>query len=523
MEQAKIHWFDPARAFDPDTIIQKHLHIVFLPKGGHWVQEGDIVFLPPLFLAEDDVIPSLTSLRGKKVMGICILIQPGSEISKDIVQYIHDIAIPGAYASIEDVRGLFSPSALMKELKENLIELSRNENCSLINILRMIDFTLGTESEIFSFSLGTLISPGYRREPLQHEPPFSEWAWEIQNLPSQETDSYSPRSFSFGGNHYFGYPLFVHSFCQGVIFFRTELPSMYLNSETYIDIIPFILMNLTVEIDKRINSKRRKEEFLWRVLFGYYNNDRTLVGEADLYDIQYTLNRFVWILRIFPDGIDATTNYSVPQVFVNRITNIIAAFFPKDVSIYDHTQIICIHVKDNEKDESLTTKYNKLIRRIEEHLQGFSCMIGVSRAYGNLYDLKKAYNDALFSVRMARLIFKENKKFCSYDDLLIYHLLYDQVDNPILHRLFANTIKLIDIHDRDKDDLLRETIKALIEHNYNMKQAANALNIHRNTLYQRIEKIEEILGFSLRSSRGRLVLQLGETLDLIMKGFLKQE
>ena len=124
---------------------------------------------------------------------------------------------------------------------------------------------------------------------------------------------------------------------------------------------------------------------------------------------------------------------------------------------------------------------------------------------------------------MARLIFKENKKFCSYDDLLIYHLLYDQVDNPILHRLFANTIKPIDIHDRDKDDLLRETIKALIEHNYNMKQAANALNIHRNTLYQRIEKIEEILGFSLRSSRGRLVLQLGETLDLIMKGFLKQE
>jgi sugar diacid utilization regulator len=282
-------------------------------------------------------------------------------------------------------------------------------------------------------------------------------------------------------------------------------------------------MNLTVEIDKRINSKRRKEEFLWRVLFGYYNNDRTLVGEADLYDIQYTLNRFVWILRIFPDGIDATTNYSVPQVFVNRITNIIAAFFPKDISIYDHTQIICIHVKDNEKDESLTTKYNKLIRRIEEHLQGFSCMIGVSRAYGNLYDLKKAYNDALFSVRMARLIFKENKKFCSYDDLLIYHLLYDQVDNPILHRLFANTIKLIDIHDRDKDDLLRETIKALIDHNYNMKQTASALSIHRNTLYQRIEKIEEILGFSLRSSRGRLVLQLGETLDLIMKGFLKQE
>ncbi|MBE6082989.1 MAG: PucR family transcriptional regulator, partial [Tissierellaceae bacterium] len=54
-----------------------------------------------------------------------------------------------------------------------------------------------------------------------------------------------------------------------------------------------------------------------------------------------------------------------------------------------------------------------------------------------------------------------------------------------------------------------QTIQVLIKHNFNFSEAADKLFIHRNTLYQRLKKIEKIIGLDIDSSETRLVLQLG--------------
>lgn len=523
MEQVAIQWFVQEGSLHPDGFDPARSCVVFLPDGGHWIKEGDFVFLPLLFREHSNLSSCIDSLRVKKISGFCILARTESEIPPGVEEYARNSTIPGGYACIDRIRNSLTGSFLIEQLKYNLLEFSRNKEYSLDNIIKMIDFSLGTETEILTHSFAPLLSS--RREtakaPDRKEPPFYDWAREIRNLLNQKMKFYTPGQFSFDHDYFFGFPLLVRTSCQGYIFFKAGPVLSIAEAEKLNDILPFILMSFTAEVYRNVNSRRQLEDFIRGVLFGFYNNDSTLAREADLYHIPYNLNRFVWILRLFP-GQTSLDNYSIPQIFVHRITSIITSCFPHEICLYDQTQIICIHTKDSESDESLKRKYHNLIRKTEDTILGFDCVIGVSRAYKSLYDLKNAYKDALFSVRMGTLIFKRTKKFYSYDDLLIYHLLYDQVDNPILHRLYTNSIKTIALHDEKKGDRLQDTVRALIKTNYNIKETSATLNIHRNTLYQRLDKIQELLGFSLKTSEGRLVLQLGEAMDSIMKDYLKK-
>ena len=64
-------------------------------------------------------------------------------------------------------------------------------------------------------------------------------------------------------------------------------------------------------------------------------------------------------------------------------------------------------------------------------------------------------------------------------------------------------------YDLEKKDVLLDTLIHLISNDFNYTITADELFIHRNTLYQRLNKIESIIKMSIKSAETKLVLNLG--------------
>jgi sugar diacid utilization regulator len=156
--------------------------------------------------------------------------------------------------------------------------------------------------------------------------------------------------------------------------------------------------------------------------------------------------------------------------------------------IVDDSQILSVRQKDDESDDSIRRKLGEMLEELERRLGPLRFVVGASRAYRNLYELRNAYRDAVFSIRVGMLIFKGSRKILSYDDILLYRLLYDQLNNPIIQRLYANTVKNVASHDEQRTACLMRTARALVQNNFHVVDTAAELGIHRNTLYQRIDK-----------------------------------
>jgi purine catabolism regulator len=89
-------------------------------------------------------------------------------------------------------------------------------------------------------------------------------------------------------------------------------------------------------------------------------------------------------------------------------------------------------------------------------------------------------------------------------DLLITRLL----GNEAVERFVDRRLSALEEHDELRKSELIRTLEALFEHNGNKADTARALFLERQSLYSRLQRIEELLGESLGEEGTRLGLQL---------------
>lgn len=136
--------------------------------------------------------------------------------------------------------------------------------------------------------------------------------------------------------------------------------------------------------------------------------------------------------------------------------------------------------------------------------QGFNCNIGVSEGKG-LSQFRTVAFQARQSVDFA--LYQEVSGAVHYRDLGINQLFSGIEDHDQL-AIFCqkNLGKLYNCSDK-QTNLLKSTLRCYFEHLGSARQTALALDIHRNTLTNRLNKIEKLAGNSLSNSQQRLCLQ----------------
>lgn len=134
---------------------------------------------------------------------------------------------------------------------------------------------------------------------------------------------------------------------------------------------------------------------------------------------------------------------------------------------------------------------------------------GISRQTLGLADLRDSYREAKDAVGIAFEL-GERDTTTFYGDLKLYQLLLALKERNLSHlnRFYQDSLAPLVEHDERKQSDLIRTLNGFFEANGNLAKAAQDLDVHRNTLVYRLERIAELTGLDLDDSDNRLILHL---------------
>lgn len=154
---------------------------------------------------------------------------------------------------------------------------------------------------------------------------------------------------------------------------------------------------------------------------------------------------------------------------------------------------------------------NKITAFQHEYINKITLKYGVSQKYPHIKYISEMYDESLIA-----MLFSNVNGLYSYESMDILKILYLLKDEKQIYNFYQNTICKIEKYDTESKSNLIDTLKAYFEYNMNKKLVSEKLFIHPETLRYRLNKIEQITGYSLNTSEGMLTLQIGLYLSQII-------
>ncbi len=485
-------------------IPKKDIRIVFTPADLNRLTPSCSVCLFPLFFTGKELLSAMEFFKIKEIRSTVIVnVQP--ERQDEIEKILQPFRSALRFASTpEELIDPDDPDSLFDELKESLNNLSGSSHFNLVNTCSLVMAVTGIDLIILGQDKRLLTDTRVNR-PLSI--PFQDWSVHLDNELSFSGTGTEEILFHHDTSRWYGYVMMSYGHVSGYVFFQALPTNMAPDILQRKLLRPYLLMARIGDSRLPVQEKKKKSEFLMSIIYGLISHRDGVKKECDIYHIPFEGLRYIWILKL------RNFNRSVHNPDV--IIHLCEKAFPDNYFLFDQEQVISIHEKGDESDATAANRVFALMDRIERNYPQLECVVGNSRAYQDLFDLRMAYQDALFSLRVGQSLFPHSKKFLTFNDLLLYHFLIGQKDNPILQRLYNNTILTLRKNDAEYNENLLKTMDILARKEFHISEASEELGIHRNTLYQRMEKIKSLTSLDLKSQEGILVMQLGLKLDLI--------
>lgn len=131
---------------------------------------------------------------------------------------------------------------------------------------------------------------------------------------------------------------------------------------------------------------------------------------------------------------------------------------------------------------------------------------------GTISDIPEMYQQALTIAEISRIC-DIRKSLIQEKDLGALPILYPFRKSRTADRYINRFLTPLVQYDENQRSQLCQTLYAYLKNNSNVKQTAEALFTHYNTITYRLERIEKILGFSIRSGEAQFNLRLAFELE----------
>ncbi len=181
--------------------------------------------------------------------------------------------------------------------------------------------------------------------------------------------------------------------------------------------------------------------------------------------------------------------------------------YPGSLVAMHNDQLVCLLSLDGRQDtEQLRTWCNNLAGQTRrEH--SARMYIGVGNPCQNVCEYHRGYAEARESLDVGRALHSQGG--CSqFNGLGAYRYLYTFAHADTLRDQYQEQISSIVEYDRRKRTNLLDTLEIYLECGGNIAKTSNHLDVHRNTLLQRLDRIQKLCSLDLEHVQVRFPLLL---------------
>ena len=213
-----------------------------------------------------------------------------------------------------------------------------------------------------------------------------------------------------------------------------------------------------------------------------------------LKQIKLATRRYYHVMLIaFPS--DEGHRQTIPW---NYIINQLEYIFPfSNITTYKGEILLIIRKM---KRRSRLTFNQEALMKILKSYNGYAC---VGNASEFLMSLPPVYHQTHEALRLGQKMHPENRIYY-YEDYSIYHIIElaaessrQKMGSRNLAHLCNNELIALVLYDKKHDTDLVKVLHIYLMHERNTSEAAKALFIHRNTMLNKVHKIEEVIDSSL--------------------------
>ena len=152
---------------------------------------------------------------------------------------------------------------------------------------------------------------------------------------------------------------------------------------------------------------------------------------------------------------------------------------------------------------SLNTELNahsERYQKISELLSLYEIHAGCSQSIQRFSEIRVAYKEAFHACEIGKALHLENS-IIHFEDIILYRFFQLAEERASLERLCYPGLEKLAQYDQKKNTEYFLTLQQYIDSAMDISITAQTLNIHKNTLYYRLNKIKEIIGADLNDMR----------------------
>jgi len=133
--------------------------------------------------------------------------------------------------------------------------------------------------------------------------------------------------------------------------------------------------------------------------------------------------------------------------------------------------------------------------------------IGIGNQCQNIGDYRRGFAEANEALQMGQSLNRDGG-VTHFNDLGVYRYLYKIARMDDLRDMYQDQVARIANYDRRKGTDLLDTLETYLECAGNLTKTSNRLFVHRNTLIQRLERLQSLCDIELQERSNWLTLQV---------------
>ncbi|MGH2506218.1 MAG: GAF domain-containing protein [Ktedonobacteraceae bacterium] len=262
-------------------------------------------------------------------------------------------------------------------------------------------------------------------------------------------------------------------------------------------------------------QKNLVKGFVEDLMYGSYDSEDTLRQRANFLGCDLSRTHAIAVIEISyleeeestPEPLSEEERLAIHKRMSVQVRRRIQDNFSGSL-LYEHENLLTciIHLSKDPTGARLKNWLRDLARQVrsEEHI----CLaIGLGNTCSSASEYRRGFAEANEAQQMGQHLNREGG-VTHFNDLGIYRYLYKIARMDDLRDMYQDQVGRIASYDRRKNTDLLDTLETYLEYAGNLTRTSERLFVHRNTLIQRLERLQSLCEIDLQERSNWLTLQV---------------